>query len=485
MKNNKIYELLSTFSREELRGFEKFISSVYFNRGRNYAPLLKELKKFHPGFDNKKINNEYLYSRLYPGRRYNDQVIRNMFTGLTRIAKDYIVYTSSVRDKTNYYALLANEFQNRGLIKLAEKYVTYGKNELNKNAVKDKNYFRQLFELYRVSREINSEKNDTKGNINSLSNESTYFLFYIIMEMSRHLEEMTVLRHNFNADFTGNLIYSFIANLNFDNLLEFSREKSVEDRTLLELYCTNIQLQINDRSEVLFEKLRALLKQNFNVLSRWGKYNLFTCLQNACIRLQAVNEEKYSRMLLEVYSDQLKAGLYSESEGSPLSQNIFRNIIINALKLSEYDWTEQFIKQYIQKLPAGSKENMYNFSYSLLNFEKRNFENALNYIIKVKYDTFVFKLDIKVLMLKIYHELNYTEQEISMLDTFRHFILENVSISEFIKLFHLNFVKFLHEIIKVKNGSKEINPNKLKKEIINASVRGKEWLLEKTAEQID
>jgi hypothetical protein len=198
-----------------------------------------------------------------------------------------------------------------------------------------------------------------------------------------------------------------------------------------------------------------------------------------------VDEKKYSRMLLEVYSDQLKAGLYSESEGSPLSQNIFRNIIINALKLGEYDWTERFIKQYFPKLPAGSRENMYNFSYSLLNFEKKNFEDALNYITKVKYDTFVFKFDIKVLMLKIYHELNYTEQEISMLDTFRHFIIENASISEFIKYIHLNFIRFLHEIIKVKNGNKEINPNRLKKEIINSSVRNKEWLLEKTAELVD
>jgi hypothetical protein len=88
-------------------------------------------------------------------------------------------------------------------------------------------------------------------------------------------------------------------------------------------------------------------------------------------------------------------------------------------------------------------------------------------------------------MLKIYHELNYTEEELSMLDTFRHFISENVSVSDYIKYFHLNFVRFLNEIVKGKNGSKEIDIVKLHKEIQSSNVRGKDWLLEKTKELAD
>jgi hypothetical protein len=485
MKKHKIYELLGTFSADELKEFEKFAESVYFNKGRNFSPLLRELRKFYPSFSNEKLTNRYLYTRLYPGKKYNDQVVRNLFTGLMKIAREFLVYKTSTRNRVGYYAKLADEFQNRGLYRLAERNLDLGRNELNKRGGKDMDYFRQRFEFDRVSREISIGENDTKRNIRSLSDESTNLLFFDLMEISRHVEEMTVLKHNFNANFKDHFIYRVIENINFEKLIKFAEERSLPDHKLLELYACNIQLQMNDQSEELFNKLRKLLKENFNVLSRWGKYNLFLCAENACVRLQAVNEEKYSRMLLELYSDQLEAGLYNEREGSPLAQDIFRNIVVSALKLKEYERTEKFIKKYISELPQASKENMYNFSYSLLYFERRKFEEALNYVIKVKYDTFVFKFDIKVHMLKIYHELNYTEEELSMLDTFRHFISENVSVSDYIKYFHLNFVRFLNEIVKGKNGSKEIDIGKLHKEIQSSNVRGKDWLLEKTKELAD
>jgi hypothetical protein len=484
MKNYKVIELLKSLSEDELKKFERFVSSSYFNNGRNYIPLLRELKKFYPHFNNENLNREFLYKRLYPGRKYNDQVMRNLFTGLFNIGKTFLVLTNIEQNKTTYHTILGDEMQSRTMYKMADESVSEALHYLKTEDGTDKTNFKKLFELKQVERECSIGKNNVKNNIMTLKEESFYFLYYVILEMSRHLEEMTVLNHNYNADFRSHLVYNFIGNLDIDRILRFVKEKSLPERHLLELYCYNIKLQIDIHNEELFEKFRSLFTKNFKLLSRWGKYNLFTCLENACIRLQAVDEERYSRILLDIYEDQIHDGLYNEKEGSPLSQDVFRNIVINALKLREYERTEKFIRDYIIRLPEVSKENMYNFSYALLNFEKHKFEEALNYLIKVKYDTFVFKFDIKVLMLKIYHELNYTEGELSMLDAFKHFILENLSISDYIKSIHLNFVKYLHEIVKIKIGTRNSNASSLQKEIYSSKVRSKEWLLEKTAELV-
>ena len=76
------------------------------------------------------------------------------------------------------------------------------------------------------------------------------------------------------------------------------------------------------------------------------------------------------------------------------------------------------------------RENMKNYSYARLYFEKGQFDEALNFLSKVKYDNFALKYDIRVLMLRIYYELHYTEEALSLIDTFRHFIAENKSLSQ-------------------------------------------------------
>lgn len=126
---------------------------------------------------------------------------------------------------------------------------------------------------------------------------------------------------------------------------------------------------------------------------------------------------------------------------------------------------------------------MLNYSLSLLNFEKKNFEESLNNLARLKYDSFVFKYDVKVLSLMIYYELEYLEEALSVIDSFKHFINKTKSVSGYAKEIHLNFLKYYYEIIKLKSldNDKEKGKEKSKlKEIIGKQkIRNKYWLLEK------
>ena len=95
----------------------------------------------------------------------------------------------------------------------------------------------------------------------------------------------------------------------------------------------------------------------------------------------------------------------------------------------------------------------------------------------MKFDTFVFKFDVKILTLMIYYELGYLEAALSMIDSFKHFIIESPSISDYIREIHLNFIKYLYEIIKIHSKNKVYENNPLLKEIQNSRVRNKKWLL--------
>jgi hypothetical protein len=184
--------------------------------------------------------------------------------------------------------------------------------------------------------------------------------------------------------------------------------------------------------------------------------------------------------------EMLENNAFSASKDLPMSPSKFRNILIAALDAKEYQWCEDFIRVYIRYLPDEHRENMFNYSFAKICFAKRQFEESLTFLIKVKYEMFALKYDIKALTLCIYYELGYFEEVLSLIDTFKHFISDNKSLSERRKEVQSNFVYFVSELFKAKAGNKEIDLIKLRKKITETnSVLNKPWLLEKTSELIE
>lgn len=478
MLNTKITGVLKTFSKEELNDFEKFIKSPYFKNGRDYLPLLKILKSFHPRFDFPAPGKQYVYSKLFPGSKYNDQVMRNTLSGLMKLCEKFLVHARITSNRLEFHQALAGEFSRRMLFKLSERNIEKCISILKETGI-DNVYFRKQYELQQTQREIFQSSNDSRGSIQCLSMEGMNFIYFFILEINRQIEEMVVYNHNLNADFINHITFKIIEYLDLERVKKFLIENKYENAEITELYIAHINLLIDYKNEEYFKQFSELLRKNFNRLSRWGKYNMFICLENACVRLQAVDENKYRWELLQIYREQLEWNVYNSDEGGPMAPDMFRNIVINALRLQEYKWVEEFISQYIAKLLPEYRDNMYNFSMSLLSFEKGNFEQSLNYISGIKFDTFVFKFDVKILTLMVYYELGYYEAAISLLDSFRHFIVETQSISGYIKEIHINFIRYLNEILKIKIGHKPHDKQELIDEISTSKVRNREWLLQK------
>lgn len=482
MNNCKIIKILKTFSYNELKEFEKFITSHFFNKGRNYLPFLKELKKFYPEFDNLKLTKEYIYKKLYPDKIYKEKTIKNLISGLTSLSLTFLAQINSQRESVDYYINLSDELQLRGLFKLADKNTERAFELLNNSGI-DKEYFKKKMELQEIKRQISIGENDIKKNIDSLSKESDYFLFYVLLEFAEIIDIMNAQKYNFNVNFDSNILFKTFKNLNLDNILLYIKENSYEHHEIFEFYYYLIKLTINNIDEILFNKVKILFLKNMSLLSRNEKYDLFVFLESICAKLKVTNTKKYNEEIFKLYQNQLSLNLYNVQENHPMNLRLFRNIFITALNLKEYEWVEKFINNYIKKLLPESRENMFNFSYANLYFYKSEFEKALHHINEIKFDIFAFKFDARVLLLKIYYELNYIEGIISLIDSFKHFINKNKLISKETKEFHLYFLKYLTITIKAKETIRKKNIEELKHEILNSkSFCNKNWLLIKVAE---
>ena len=53
LRNSNPVEILKTFSKDEVKEFDKFVHSPFFNCRNDVTRLFRELKRFYPTFDGK------------------------------------------------------------------------------------------------------------------------------------------------------------------------------------------------------------------------------------------------------------------------------------------------------------------------------------------------------------------------------------------------------------------------------------------------
>ncbi|MEI7485462.1 MAG: hypothetical protein WCK13_12195, partial [Ignavibacteriota bacterium] len=92
IKNSKLIKLLSSLSKQELKEFERFLTSIYFNEGKNYKHLVRELKKFHPEFNHPKLTNEYIHLKAFGKSKLNQKVFLNRLSKLSIVLEEYLIH---------------------------------------------------------------------------------------------------------------------------------------------------------------------------------------------------------------------------------------------------------------------------------------------------------------------------------------------------------------------------------------------------------
>ena len=119
----------------------------------------------------------------------------------------------------------------------------------------------------------------------------------------------------------------------------------------------------------------------------------------------------------------------------------------------------------------------------MIEFKKKNFEKALEYLSKVEIIFFYFKYHLKILYLQVYYELNYTEQAISMIDSFKHFLKNNKYVPDSLGVNYKKFTDYYIRLLNVKTTYRK-SEVKIFKEKIQKEERlfFKNWFLEKLNE---
>lgn len=454
MNNTKLINLLRTFSKTEMKEFEKLVSSSFFNKGRNYLPFLKELKKFYPKFDDNKMTYEYIFHKIYPGKKFNKQIIWNMNSALLSMTEEFLLHVSLKKNKFIKNNQVAGELLKRKLSAYFSKKLDEMESEIDKTGI-DSDYFmhkgilesrRLAYHFFEDTQHLLSSHNAKKGE---------YSILYFLKRISDSIGDMRSNTLMFNAHFDINIPYEFIKNINLEPLLDYAKKNKYQYAWLIEMYYCSIMTIINPDDSRYFFKLKELFEQNYNKFPKIERNDWRTQLVNYCV-IRSNQSDQFRRAAFEINKFSLTEGFALEERY--LSKILFIQMVRNALAIGETEWVKNFIDEFVPTLKPSYQKPMRALGLAFLYFKLKDYNKVLENLSKVKFIDTRDKLYVKSIYIRTYYELNELEILISHINSFTRFLNSNSTIAITTRTNYNRCLRILNRLVNAreKNDYEEI-----------------------------
>lgn len=467
MKNTHLKTILSSFDKTELKEFEKFVLSPYFNNRNEVTRFFKAVKKYHPDFDSN-LSEENLFNTVYPGKKYNGVMMRKLYSLLINLLLDFIAVKGFKEDTPEYNIKMAYMLRERKLPAVFEKRSKIIDNLLEKSK-RDISYYENKLKHTSVlnGHLLNTnEKSMAAGLQNELDELIEFFLVAAVVQYIRLGEWSPALNRKFDLKF-------------YDEVINYFSSHKQNEVTLATLYY-NMLMLLNTEEEKYYNALMEGRKKFESHLSDLDEYNIAIVSMQYCHKRASKGNSEYRKHQFEITKNIIDKNLIPEGYIEPY---FFTNIVRNSSGINEFNWSEEFIEKYRKRLNPEHAEEITDYSYAMLEFARGNFELSLKHLSKINMERSNMKLDIKNLIVMIYYELNYQEELISFIDTYKHFLQRDKSVAVHLKNFNSLFLKFVSELIKIKYHRNPDSAYLLKKEIESAAYFIlKDWLVKKASD---
>ncbi len=471
MLSEKLESLLLTLTKAQANRFKKYLNSPYFNENNDLVKLFNLILKKH-SLNQKSSTKTAVWKQLYPEKKFNDNWMRRICSDLTRLCQDFLALEVNKNQALDKQLSIVSAVNNPKLNKHFTGAVRQVRATIKNQGLKNANYH--------------------------------YTNFKIEFACHLHLEMMMAKRRDFEnlekADFHLDCFYITNKLKHFCDVLGYSKILSsktelfffdnffsvLEDSKYLEVpavksyYLTVLMLKSPDE-EKYFHQLKTFLNDNSSKFSFEEQNTFYTYLKNYCIGTKINNgRADYYKELFSLYKDTLDKNLIFDKE--QLDPNHYKNIITIGLHINEFEWVENFIEDYTDKLPIENQDNDRNYNLAKVYFHQENYNKVIEQLRAVEYKKLDYSLGGKLMLLKTYYELNEVTPLESLIDSFRIYLQRNRHISRDKKQQYLNVLRFTKKLYStIKSDKEAVRKVKAQIEACKA-LAAKQWLLDKVRE---
>ena len=466
MRNSKIIDLLSTFTAAEMKQFGVFITSPYFNKQADVINFFDYIHTYHPDFDKAPLEKETVFEHLFPSKAFEDKKMRYLMSDLSKLAERFLTINHYERDKEQVQLDLLSCFMERKLEKHYHILKPKIKQTLDTRTINESELHFKRIQLADIEQEHFERQRQRRFDPNIQIASDELDQFYCIKKL-KYSSGMQARQQFLSAVYQDSLD---------QDLLDFILKNNFFDNELVRAYYSILRSIRANADDSHFVQLKEIVALENNRISNSELKEVYLAAINFCARKIRKGQVAYLSEALQLYQKGIEQQILIDN--GVLSPWTFANVVKLALRLKQYDWIEQFIKKNSQKLPESFRQNALNYNLAELYYYRKSYSQALDCLNKVKYSDLNYYLGSRVMLIKIYFELEEEQVLLSQLASFTVFLKRNKEISSHLKKTYLNFCNLLFTILKK-------NPKQLfqldEKIEQTSPLTEKEWLLEQLA----
>ncbi|MBI5914848.1 MAG: hypothetical protein HY842_05685 [Bacteroidetes bacterium] len=461
MQDTRLIALLQTFDRREQRELRKFTASPFFNQRQDVVGLLDLLLGCLNDAQSLPDKAE-THLRLYgPDMPFDDHRVRMAMSFLLKGTEQYLVHTEFFGDEVKVKTKLAEVYRRRNLPKHFERAMREAQAVQQQSPHRNAEFFNADYhvqmEQYRFAA---TNSRTAEHNLQAITDnlDLTYFA-------QKLRQACLLLSHQavYKTDYQFGMLEEVLAHVESQQLLGVPA-------IAVYYFCYRALTQPEQPDH--FRQLKKLLVEECEKFPQHEIADLYLLAINFCIRHYNQGNPDYVADEFDLYREGLKRSYFLNN--GTLSRFTYRNVVTVGLKVQAFDWVENFVNEFKEKLEPKHRESMYSFNLARLAYERRSHGAALRLLQKSEYADLLLNLAAKALVLKIFYETGELDALDSHLSAMQKFIRRK-KVMGYHRENYLNLVLFTKKLMET---HEKPGLAALRQEIEGTkSVAEKEWLM--------
>lgn len=477
--NKNLFNLLCKLSKVEWDEFGDFIASPYFVKGRDYSGLFGFLRSHFRKKDiSSDISNDLILKKVK--NIQSSQTLDNRLSELYKLAQKFLKQKNFESNRINGLSMLYEEFVNRGL---------FSNFSSGFSANKDISVPKSTADFIPYSKIIQSEgflyrhNNDFKKTYSLFCEQGDCLTAFYIDRLLYFATEFH-FADIYGIQYEANNIKKIINSIDFHSFfkLVIPDEKGYYRTALLRYHVYNSI--INPDNHKLIDTAIDYFYKNKVHISLDAKIDYFQKMQSNFIIHINKGEQAFLKILFDLMKVRLDDGETINFSLIDYPASEFRDMVVIGLKVEEFEWVENFIKNYSGILPTAFREEEKTLALLKYYYAKKDFLKVLLIIKKHKHSKkHVHNMDMYKYNLMTNYELQYFDDIESITVNLKNYMRKG-EIVEIQKKNTLTFIKLLFRLIRLKLHTSEETSEQFISSVNKEtnSLIDKRWFLEKAAE---
>lgn len=462
--NPLLYKLVRQLTKQELRQLKKYLRSPFVTHREDISFMFNALSNCL--YKGKSLpTKEELFKCTYAEAEYDESKLRSTMSDLHALIEQYILWKKASEDPVKSRLSLVAFYRQRNLEKHFQRTIRGLESIHKEQPLRNPDYYQNELQFQNENALFETANKRTQD-LNLQAIDNTMDILYLTQKL-RHVCTQLSHRAVYQAEYQFGLLPTWI------DILEDSEYLDVPAIALY-YYCYRFLTEAY--SQVYFKKFRDELSAYSQCFPQEELRDLYRAAINFCIRKLNEGDMEYTREGWELYQEGLREGYFFEN--NQLSRFTFDNIVGFGLRLKEFGAVKQFINTHNNYLDANYQESTMLFNLARLEYEQKNYDEALKLLHSSNPKDLVNQLITKTLVLKLYMELEEFDLLDHHLNNFRNFTRRR-ELSDYHRENFRNIINFTRKIAALAPYDKS-EREKLKKAIQETPVlTERDWLLAK------